>query len=175
MHETDIRAELRTIHALTMEARDTIDRTDADPQHLKVEAEETAARIAHAAAGIAGGEYRPECNGWVNRETWNTVLWMQNDQGSAEAALDVLRDAINGADWDSRGTREHDIERRYLIGTAGRALREWWDETFAPTDEGEGHGPLSDVWSYAMASVHWDDVAEAIAEGHDIDHLPPAR
>lgn len=128
-------------------------------------------RIAEEAARTAGGQYRPTYNGWVNRETWNAALWMQNDEGAADAALDILRSAIDGADWDSRGTRDHETERRYLLNVAGDALREWWDETFGPAEA----SPLSDAWSYAIAWTDWAHVAEAIAEGHDIDHLPPER
>jgi hypothetical protein len=173
--------ELQTIHAETAHARDY---ADSGPDHTHRpdrtaeqaayddldEAERIAERIAEAAARIAGGEYRPAYNGWKNRETWNASLWINNDQGLSESAAEILREACAGSDYDTRGTYTVEQDRRYQLTVAGDALKDWYDETFAPSESGsERAGPASDVWTYALACVDWLAVAEGIAEGMEPD------
>lgn len=150
-----------------------LDRLQADlDAHEALHTQEALERAARDAADAAKGEYRPEYNGWRNRETWDTVLCMQKDEGLDAKARTVLVTAIDGADWDSRGSRDRDMEREYLLYVAGEALKRWWDDLFAPSEDLILAGPLQDAWSYAMACVNWHDVAAAIAEGYNIEHLP---
>lgn len=129
------------------------DRRDYDPdQRLE--------RVADDLARLAGGEYRPAYNGWTNRETWNASLWINNDEGTYNAAREIVRAAMDGSDYDTRGIIDPAEDRRYQIRTAGDALREWWDEANAP----DGASPLSDAWSYAVAVTDWYAVADGLAE-----------
>ena len=93
-------------------------------------------------------------NGWTNRETWNTNLWMTNDEALLADAQEIAARHIIPADEDEGTPREVDT---YSIA---QDLREWWDETFAP----EGSGPLSDAWNATMSEVNWDEIAEGLAE-----------
>lgn len=112
------------------------------------------------------GQFRPAYEGWINRETWNVSLWINNDEGMYLAAQDIVREACAGSDYDTRGTYTREQDRRYQLQYAGQALAEWFDETFGPTDTA---GPLQDAWTYALAWVEWTDVAEGIAEGMEPD------
>jgi len=137
------------------------DDTPARPNGLYPSLTDAAARVADDAAQFAGGEYRPEYNGWTNRETWNTALWIDNEQAWAETAREIVAAAVAGCDYD---TRNHDaMDHAYRVMTAAEALKAWWDDENAPTDDerrNESSGPLADAWSYAVAVTNWREIIE---------------
>ena len=98
-----------------------------------------------------------EYNGWTNWATWSTNLWMTNDEGTYEAAREIMAPYITEADPDDL---DH-LVRTVDAYAAGKALREWWDEAFAPEDPS---GPLSDAWSAMLDDVNWTEIAEGLAE-----------
>jgi hypothetical protein len=101
---------------------------------------------------MSGTEY----NGWTNWETWNTNLWMTNDEGAYETAREIVAPYITEADLDDAPSpRSVDAYR------AGKALREWWDEVAGPENRGT---PLADAWGGVMSEVNWSEIAEALAE-----------
>jgi len=141
------------------------DAVDHDPAYVEYRAEQ----LAHTVARLAGGEYRPAYNGWTNRETWNTSLWINNDAGLYETARETVREAMSGSDWDSRGTYRDQpgANRRYQIRTAADALRDWYTETFDEAwidNAPPSSGPLADAWTYALACVDWFAIADGLAE-----------
>jgi hypothetical protein len=109
-------------------------------------------------------------NGWPNRETWNTALWIGNDEGAYGAACEIVASALADADGaaaarygpfaDAIGATGPDADRRAAMAAAEDTLRDWYDETFGPEDRGT---PLADAWQYAMARTDWRRVAEAFA------------
>jgi hypothetical protein len=119
-----------------------------------------------AAAIAAADAY----NGWPNRETWNTALWIGNDPGAYGAACEIVAAALADADGaaaarygpfaDAIGATGPDADRRAAMAAAEETLREWYDETFGPEDRGT---PLADAWQYAVARTDWRRVAEAFA------------
>lgn len=100
-------------------------------------------------------------NGWKNRESWNASLWINNDQGTYETAREVIRAAMDGSDYDTRNVYTQAEDRRYQLTTAADALRDWYEETFAPAD---AVGPLADAWTYAVAVADWYHIVEGLAE-----------
>lgn len=139
---------------------------DADPAR---DADTIAERIASAAAGIAGGEYRPQYNGHPNRETWNAALWIGNEEPMYRASVAIVRDAFR--DYEEPAmlaeiragetpAERAASQRRGAIADAADALRDWYDEAIdAPTD-----GPAGDIVGYALACVDWRDIAGDIAD-----------
>lgn len=91
-------------------------------------------------------------NGWTNRETWNTHLWMTNDERDYNAARQIVRERF-----------ESDMD--YPMVGAADALKEWWDELYAP--QGMAASPLVDAWSYAIDRTDWRAIVEAFTEGED--------
>lgn len=121
--------------------------------------ERIAAGIAHDAAQLAGGEYRPEYNGWRNRETWNAALWISNEQGSDEWAREIVRGVFADRATDYPG--DADTDRSVRLNNAADALRDWHEEEHGPRD---ASGPLADAWTYAVAVVDWRTIAEHYAD-----------
>lgn len=125
------------------------------------------------------GEYRPAYNGHPNRETWNAALWIDNDAGTYETAREMVRDALASDPYPSlraftgSAPEDPDTIRRAQLSRAGDALRDWYDETFGPSDDPNLYsGPATDAWTYAVACVDWYSVADGLAE--DIPSAVPA-
>ena len=84
-------------------------------------------------------------NGWANWATWNTNLWLTNDEGLLVGAQEIVRRHVGVA------ANEDGTPFSADIFVAGEALREWWDELFAPEDP----GPLGDAWNAHVGEVNW--------------------
>ncbi len=96
-------------------------------------------------------------NGWKNYPTWAVNLWLNNDEGTQEAALDVTRSAV----WE-RGTGN--ASKRLAVADA---LKAWITDGIAD----EGHNPFqqeasvyTDLLGWAMDSVDWFETADAFIE-----------
>ena len=99
-------------------------------------------------------------NGWTNWETWNTNLWMTNEEPLYDEARAIVAEYID----DGRETDESTARTVDTYG-AGKALREWWEELFYPGAPDERQtGPVSDAWSATLDAVNWDEIAEGLAE-----------
>jgi hypothetical protein len=94
-------------------------------------------------------------NGWTNWETWNTNLWMTNEEGWYHEARAIVARHVTEADEEQGTPREVDAY------SAGRALADWWDETAGPVDRGS---PLSDAWTATLYAVNWIEIAEGLGE-----------
>lgn len=94
-------------------------------------------------------------NGWTNWETWNTNLWMTNDEDLYHVARRIVAQYIKGAD---EVLRDMDTYR------AGQALAEWWDEACGPDAQLYIGTPLMDVWNEAQNQVNWEEIVEVLTK-----------
>ena len=81
-------------------------------------------------------------NGWINRETWATALWLTNDQGTYETVLDLLA----GCDTQYEATQRLQAfitDEAYPLETASL---------------------YSDLLNSALARVEWRDVVAHVWE-----------
>jgi hypothetical protein len=103
-------------------------------------------------------------NGWTNWETWNTNLWMTNEQALLEEAQAIARQYIDEATDDPND--EDYTPRTVEAYGMGKALREWWEETLDPEEAGGAPlpGPIADAWSTVLGAVNWTEIAEGLAE-----------
>jgi hypothetical protein len=90
-------------------------------------------------------------NGWTNRETWETNLWMRNEEGFYRDSAEIVREIVEGGGDNA-------------IHTAGEALAEWWSEIAEVPDL---PGPVLEAWTTVQSRVNWDEIAAAIADGLD--------
>jgi hypothetical protein len=95
-----------------------------------------------------------EYNGWTNRETWATMLHIDNDEGLLETALDFARIALQD-EKDSESLTAY-----YL----GNQLSEWVQEDLLTRENvGANNGlwlMLTDIGS--LYRVNWQEIAETL-------------
>ena len=94
-------------------------------------------------------------NGWTNWETWNTNLWMTNEEGWYHEARDIVARYVIEADEEDATPRSVDAY------AASKALEDWWDETAGPENRS---GPVADAWNATLSEVNWEEIAEGLAE-----------
>ncbi len=100
-------------------------------------------------------------NGWTNRETWNSALWISNEEPLYDESRRIVREALREDDRYPDWTAEEN--RSIKITHAGDALKEWWGDMrgeMAP----DLPGPISDAWQYAVDRTDWREIAENIAD-----------
>lgn len=84
-------------------------------------------------------------NGWSGYPTWVAMLWIDNEQGSYQAAREIVADVF--AD-------EHDEVPRV---TAADALRVWAEEMIPEID-----GMGSDLLGWAFQQINWLEIVDSI-------------
>jgi len=113
-----------------------------------------------------GAPYRAtghdEYNGWRNYETWAVMLWLDNEQPSAERARTIARQAIADANDRDRITDEVGIDRdasaRHLLADNLKADVE---AGFVPD---LGATLAADLLNAALSDVDWDEIAHHLID-----------
>ena len=91
-------------------------------------------------------------NGWTNYETWAVALWIDNEQYTAERALEMAREYASEPNINKLTGRD---QTAYQLG---KALREWVEEDMLP---GLGDASLqADLIGAAVSEVNWYEIAE---------------
>ena len=101
-----------------------------------------------------------EYNGWSNRETWALLLWVNNDQGLQESAMDYALTEYkeHKAEGDDEGQITSDA-----VNCLAETLENWITEdllTFESIKESPAlFSMLTDIGS--LYRVNWREVAES--------------
>jgi hypothetical protein len=85
-------------------------------------------------------------NGWKNYETWLVALWINNDQGTQEIALDMAR--------QYKGMEHENYELSH-------ALKDWIEEQNPLSDNAD---LFTDLLNAALSEVDWYEIAESFFE-----------
>ena len=90
-------------------------------------------------------------NGFTNRETWLTNLWLQNAEGDynhwSERALDIYREATAA------------VARDESVGVLAEEIREETESLAHELTFGQW-GLLVDLLNTALAEVNWREIAD---------------
>jgi hypothetical protein len=89
-------------------------------------------------------------NGWANYETWAWNLWLDNEQGSQEAAMQMAREAIADAEPNAVFTKEQAAQ--YALADRMK------DEAEEAMPEVEG--VWADLLRGALSEVNWSEIAK---------------
>ena len=100
-------------------------------------------------------------NGWTNYETWNVVLWIDNDEGLYGFVRDGLEDLLdrNGNDWENISLTE---------------LKELVYDAFGACSSGYGGKATPDGVRILDPKINWSEVSDMLlelAEGNNISVL----
>jgi hypothetical protein len=82
-------------------------------------------------------------NGWKNYETWLVALWINNDQGTQETALDMARECKNNEHAN------YDVSHQ---------LKDWIEEQNPLNDNAD---LFTDLLNAALSEVDWYEIAES--------------
>lgn len=101
-------------------------------------------------------ETKQTYNGWKNYETWAVALWMDNEQGTADAYRERAQKIYANAETHYPFTKEENA-----ILAFSEALKEEYEEN-TPTST----GVYADLLNAALSEVNWYEIAK-----HYIDEL----
>lgn len=94
-------------------------------------------------------------NGWKNYPTWAVNLWLSNDEGLADEALDLATSAVRNAKFNPLSGKTME---RY---DTAEALKSWVRDDLTPDLEASF---AADLLGYALDLVDWYEVADAWIE-----------
>lgn len=93
-------------------------------------------------------------NGWSNRETWATMLHINNDHYLYEIAYDYAKQELEGHDTDEEINPWH----------LGRSLESWICDDLLTLENVQGNeglwNMLTDIGSFYR--VDWSEIAESL-------------
>jgi hypothetical protein len=100
-------------------------------------------------------------NGYTNKPTWTIALWLDNDEGSQSFVVETASDYLEANDWQRESAQYH----------MARWLEEYVDELRDSLFNGsEPTSMFSDLLSFSIAWVDWDELAEGYVSQAIEDH-----
>ncbi len=95
-----------------------------------------------------------EYNGWTNRETWATKLWLDNDEGFYSAVNEMVKEIV-----DSNELEDFSAAKREIAGELEEFINELFDFESLFSNR-ELFTMLSDIGS--LYRVNWWEIAETL-------------
>jgi hypothetical protein len=102
-------------------------------------------------------------NGWTNYPTWCVHLWLTNEEGTQNAAAEMVNMAYGEA-YDRAATSwgESEDSKQYARTMAADVLSQW---VRAECDGlHENADMVSDLFGYALGQVNWHEIVRAFLE-----------
>lgn len=85
-------------------------------------------------------------NGWNNYETWNTKLWLDNDEGTYSYMIETANDFINKEPYEFG-----EFIKDYIYGLQDQ-------------EKQADFGLFTDLLNSALQEVDWTEIAESYLE-----------
>lgn len=94
--------------------------------------------------------------GWTNRETWATALWINNDEGLYITVRNFMDYAVNDFTVDMDNYETH------RVNSVSADIEELFDNAFQDVDEltAQGLNMLKDIGS--LYRVNWREIAASL-------------
>src|SRR5262245_11058746 len=99
-------------------------------------------------------------NGWVNYETWNVALWIDNEEGSYNYWREAAQECWNEADAPSANARLTGREPFTREEKARFALADRLKHEMQEAMPDLGASMWADLLNAALDEVNWHDVAD---------------
>src|SRR5687767_845418 len=96
--------------------------------------------------------------GWKNYETWAVALWINNEQGTHEAAHDMARGARKSAPTAPQVKSGIWTDKQAERFTLADDLKEWVSDDLLPD---LGATLAADLLGAALSEVDWNELAES--------------
>ena len=96
-------------------------------------------------------------NGWTNYPTWCVNLWLGNDQGLYNEALDLTRETLES---DHPTSTVWTVEESQRFNVADK-LKDWVTDALTPD---LGASFPADLLGWALAHVDWNEIADSWIE-----------
>lgn len=93
-------------------------------------------------------------NGWANYPTWAVNLWLSNDEGLYNEALEIAKDVYGGQILSQ-------TDPNFGLGVLAESYKEWVTNDLAPD---LGASFAADLLGYALGEVDWREIAKAWIE-----------
>jgi hypothetical protein len=102
-------------------------------------------------------------NGWTNYPTWCVHLWLTNEEGTQNAAAEMVNMAYGeNVDKAVYMFGNADDNKQYAISCAADTLSQW---VRAECDGlHENADMVSDLFGYALGQVNWHEIVRAFLE-----------
>jgi hypothetical protein len=91
-------------------------------------------------------------NGWTNRETWLTALWIDNDYGLYSCVTEQARELAEDAELEEEATSEDYLMT--ITGKLGSFIKDLIEEM-----QPEVTGLFADLINGALAEVEYYEIA----------------
>lgn len=99
--------------------------------------------------------------GWKNYPTWNTALWINNDQGLQEHFYEI-RDQIRTENEFPEGALSKD-DWEYSLKVLSDSMRYYFEEWYEDLVQ-DLPGPFNDLLGYILEQVDWREIAGTFLE-----------
>jgi len=90
-------------------------------------------------------------NGWTNYETWNWMIWIDNDQGLQEYWNDQAKAVLTESDSFNDA-----------VDTLSDHLKSDADEQLSET--GLSYSPMADLLNASLSSINYYEIANSLIE-----------
>ena len=101
-------------------------------------------------------------NGYANYETWNIVLWLQNNEGDYNTWTERAEAAVQDSTED--GKDDEQIKQDAVTLIADHLKQEIGNDNMP-----ELHGTYADLLNAALGEVDWDEVAHVFVDDVEIE------